>query len=205
VLDAVPGSVPVAFIAFDERDGPGTFGDRMAQLRELGYRGVKVHPRLTGTTFADPRLTELFAAAAMHDMRVLVCSYNFGHPLYHTGDLGPARLMAVIDGAPGVQVVVLHGGACNVLEWAEWVRSRDNVLLDLSFTIARYAGSSVDLDLQYLFRTLDQRLCVGSDHPQFELATLRQRFDKFSEGLPLEKAENIAFGNLARFFPESAP
>jgi predicted TIM-barrel fold metal-dependent hydrolase len=198
----VPGSTPVAFVAFDERDEAAGLSDHLGRLRELGYLGVKIHPRLTRTTFADPRLVEVLAAAALHDLRVLVCSYNFGHPGYASGELGPAHLMAAIDAAPGAKVIVLHGGACNVLEWSEWVRPRHDVLLDLSFTIARYAGSSVDLDLEYLFDSLDERLCVGSDHPQFDLFTLRQRFDRFAGGISREKADRIAFGNLARFFPE---
>ena len=168
---------------------------------KLGYRGLKVHPRLTGLTFTDPRFVELLAAASQHDLPVLICSYNVGHPRDVAGDLSPARLVEAIDAAPGAKSVVLHGGGRDVLEWSEWLRTRDDVLLDLSFTLACYAGSSVDLDLQYLFRVLDQRLCVGSDHPQFELATLRRRFDLFADGIPRDKAERIVFGNLACFFP----
>jgi hypothetical protein len=201
VLDAVPGSVPIAFMTFDDWDHRGSLTGRLEHLRDLGYRGVKVHPRFTGLTFTDKRFIELLASAAEHDLPVLICSYNVGHPRYAAGDLSPARLVEAIDATPGGKTVVLHGGGRDVLEWSEWLRTRDDVLLDLSFTLARYAGSSVDLDLQHLFRVLDQRLCVGSDHPQYELTTLRSRFDLFADGIPRDNAERIAFGNLARFFP----
>jgi hypothetical protein len=74
------------------------------------------------------------------------------------------------------------------------------VLLDLSFTLCRYEGSSVDLDIRYLFQNFDQRICVGSDNPQFTLAQFRKRFDELSADLDPEKRMNAAHRNLLSVF-----
>jgi len=85
----------------------------------------------------------------------------------------------------------------------EICRPYQNVLLDLSFKLCRYEGSSVDLDIRYLFQNFDQRICVGSDNPQFSLAQFRRRFDELTAGLDREKSLNAAHRNLRSFIGES--
>jgi hypothetical protein len=85
------------------------------------------------------------------------------------------------------------------MEFSELVRHFPNALLDLSFTILKYAGSSVDLDLEYLFTKFDRRICIGSDFPEFNLSDLRFRFDELSKNCTELQSNNIAFQNLERF------
>jgi predicted TIM-barrel fold metal-dependent hydrolase len=93
----------------------------------------------------------------------------------------------------------MHGGTVRLLETIEIVRSYNNVLLDLSFTICKYNGSSLDMDIQFAFDTYDRRICIGSDFPEFSPRDLRERFIFFSNAIPHEKAENIAYRNIAHF------
>ena len=81
----------------------------------------------------------------------------------------------------------------------EICRPYQNVLLDLSFTLCRYERSSVDLDIRYLFQNFDQRVCLGSDNPQFSLAQFRRRFDELAAGLDRQKSSNVAHRNLQAF------
>jgi len=73
------------------------------------------------------------------------------------------------------------------------------VLLDLSFTLCKYEGSSIDLDIRYLFEKFDRRICIGSDSPEFDLSKLRQRFNQLTEGLDIVKKKNIGFQNLQAY------
>jgi predicted TIM-barrel fold metal-dependent hydrolase len=97
------------------------------------------------------------------------------------------------------KVLLMHGGSVRLMEVIEIVRSSNNALLDLSFTLCKYEGSSVDLDIQYAFKQFDRKICIGSDYPQFELSRFRKRFEQFSSGINKDKAENIAFRNISEF------
>jgi hypothetical protein len=97
-------------------------------------------------------------------------------------------------------MILMHGGDVNLLGLMEIIRPYQNILLDLSFTLCRYEGSSVDLDMRYLFKNFDQRICVGSDNPQYSLADLRRRFEELTTGVDLEKRLNAAHRNLLAIF-----
>src|SRR6185503_12404899 len=101
--------------------------------------------------------------------------------------------------SPGSKVVLVHGGDVQALRYAELVHYNPNLLLDLSYTLLKYRGSSLDADMHYLFRALDRRTCIGVDHPEFTHRALRERFDELASGLPEEKANNIAHRNLESF------
>ena len=75
----------------------------------------------------------------------------------------------------------------------------NNTLLDLSLTLCKYAGSSLDMDIQFLFKSFDRRVCIGSDHPEIRLSQVRERFNHFAANTAKEKAENIAYKNILSF------
>lgn len=81
----------------------------------------------------------------------------------------------------------------------ELVRHNSNLLLDLSLTLLKYSGSSIDFDLKFLFSNFDQRICIGSDHPEYSHAEVLNKFKILSQGLPSEKVENIGYKNIMRF------
>ena len=91
-------------------------------------------------------------------------------------------------------------GGAHLLGMFEMVRMHEHLLLDLSFTLLRYAGSSLDLDIRFLCEALDQRLTVGSDFPEYTPADALARIVELSKGLALSKCENILFRNLEKLF-----
>ena len=75
-----------------------------------------------------------------------------------------------------------------------------NLILDVSFTLMRYAGSSIDLDIRFLCETLDQRVTVGSDFPEYVPADARARIAALADGVASDKLQNILFRNLEALF-----
>jgi predicted TIM-barrel fold metal-dependent hydrolase len=108
-------------------------------------------------------------------------------------------LVRLLKRCPKARVVLVHGGDVRLLEYAELVRHNSNLLLDLSLTMMKYAGSSIDADIGFLFRRFDRRICVGTDFPEYSHSALRGRFDHFSSGVAQDKLENIGFRNLQGF------
>jgi predicted TIM-barrel fold metal-dependent hydrolase len=168
-------------------------------LSAKGYRAVKIHPRLTGLSVRDPRFAKALRMAAEANLAVFHCGYQFASDSsLHPVDPLP-WLLEAIAGAPGLRIVIIHGGAVEIVRYAESIRMHPNVMLDLSLTMQRYAGSSLDQDISYLFRTFDRRMCIGTDYPDYEPAQVRARFEALASGIPQEKCENIGWKNIVNF------
>ncbi|KFB70967.1 MAG: hypothetical protein AW09_003931 [Candidatus Accumulibacter phosphatis] len=60
-------------------------------------------------------------------------------------------------------------------------------------------GNSVDLDLAFLFRHFDRRICIGTDWPEYSPRQVRERFEEFTGDLPDDQRHNIAYRNLYHF------
>jgi predicted TIM-barrel fold metal-dependent hydrolase len=167
-------------------------------LKTMGFVGVHAHPRACGVGPDKSSFHALLRAAAAADLPVFYCAYP-----YADVDLGlpvdplPA-LAEALRQAPGVRMVLLHGGAAEVLRYAEFARANPRVLLDLSFTMMRY-GTALDAQLAYVLSTLDRRVCIGTDAPEYSPADVRARFEALTIGLPANKRLNIAGRSLTRF------
>jgi predicted TIM-barrel fold metal-dependent hydrolase len=191
----IPGLIPIA--GFDPERDAGI--EAMQALRRMGFKGIKIHPRFSNLTRRLDTLGEALKNAGEADLTVFFCTYmHCGLPSYP--DLDPfMSLVDLLRGATQTRVVLVHGGDVQLMRYAELVRFNPNLLLDLSLTIMKYQGSSLDLDLAFLFRQFDRRICVGTDWPEYSPAQLRARFEHLAEGLPMEKQQNIAYLNLLKF------
>lgn len=190
-----PGLIPIAGCD-PARDGSP---EALRELRALGYRGIKLHPRFSGLTRRLDELGPLLQAAGAAELVVFFCTYQHcsieAYP-----DADPfGSLVGLLRQAPQTRVVLVHGGDVQLLRYAQLVRHNPQLLLDLSMTLMKFAGSSIDADLRFLFQQFDRRICVGSDWPEYGLTEVRARFELFAAGLSAEKRRNIASANLLGF------
>ena len=173
--------------------------ERCLKLKEMGFKGLKVHPRLLRQSLDTPALTHLLITSEAADLPLFLCSY----PDFQNSGGASLGLVHVVSeatlSAPNSKLVLVHAGCLDFLYYIELCRHRPNILLDLSFTLCKYQGSSVDQDIQYAFKSFDQRICIGSDYPEFSPWLMRERFEQFTRGVQTEKCENIAWKNLASF------
>jgi predicted TIM-barrel fold metal-dependent hydrolase len=160
---------------------------------------IKIHPRYTGMEISGPTLGNALAAAGAHDLAVFFCTYQHSAIQQYPSEDPFFSLVAALKAAPRTKLILVHGGDVQLLKYAELVRFNPNLLLDLSLTIMKYAGSSLDRDIFFLFRQFDRRICVGSDHPEYGHHEVRNRFEELAWGVPRDKIENIAFRNILRF------
>ena len=188
---------PVAALNPPSNDIP----DEIRRLAKLGFKGVKVHPRLSNILISNHKalMIEILRAVEDNGIALFLCTYNqTKSELWPTTD-SLVALAEIVKEASSAKLVLLHGGSVRLLEYAEFARFNPNILLDLSYTIGHWAGSSLDMDMRFVMRTLDRRVCLGSDPPEFSPALLRMRFEILSEGLSVEKIENVAFKNIMNF------
>lgn len=198
ILDNSDNLFPIAFFDFDVLESGISIGDYLRRLKRLGYAGIKIHPRFASINLANSHLPGVVKEAGQIGLAVLLCTY-FWSKDKRLCSYNPEQLLMLLCEVPEEKVILLHGGAVRLLEVAEITRQFQSVILDLSLTLYKYEGSSIDLDIRYLFEKFDRRVCVGSDSPEFGLLKLRERFDQLTEGLDETKKSNIGFQNLKTY------
>ena len=186
---------PIAFYDYSETSGKNV-SRALKKIKKAGYFGIKLHPRISNFQI-DRRLAEVIKVASDNYLIVLLCTYPYGGN--KANKITPVSIMEMLSETDGSKVTLMHGGAVRLLEYMEITRAFDNVLLDLSLTICKYDGSSLDMDIAYIFEQFDRRICIGSDHPEHSLEKLRGRFEYFSKKLSQEKKENIGYRNIIKF------
>jgi predicted TIM-barrel fold metal-dependent hydrolase len=190
-----PELVPVAGFNLQRDGSPAA----LQALREMGFVGIKMHARFSGLTQQLGLLGPAMQAAGDAGLVVFYCTYM------HCGVAGYPRrdpfesLVELLAQAPQTRVVLVHGGDVSLLRYAELVRHEPRLLLDLSLTMMKYAGSSIDQDLGFLFRRFDRRICIGTDWPEYSPAAVRQRFETLAQGIGAEQRRRIAGENLMQF------
>jgi predicted TIM-barrel fold metal-dependent hydrolase len=171
------------------------------KIKSFGFKGVKLHPRFGNFNLSDQKneLIKIFKVCKKNDLVVFLCTY-LSCSIERFPMIDPYwELVEIVKKSPETKVVLLHGGTSRLMEYADLVRFNPNLLLDLSYSIIKYEGSSMDLDIQYLFKTFDQKICIGSDHPEFTFEKLRERAEYFSREISVDKKENIYYKNLMNF------
>lgn len=169
-------------------------------LSKLGFKGIKIHPRNSNVDWDFETLPYILKYAYESNLVVFLCTYLHSKLESYPESDPFYSLVKLLKLAKETKILLLHGGDVKLLQYAEFVKRNPNVILDLSFTIMKYQGSSLDLDIKYLFNNLDQRICIGTDHPEFSHSALRERFEHLTSGLPQDKKENIGYRNLLNCF-----
>lgn len=189
---------PVAFFTFNQSSKEG-YEKRLLDIKEKGYIGIKLHPRIGHFTLDNPYLPFVIDKANELGLVVMLCTYFFSNEvsLMSNNIERLADMLLKVDKKS--KVILLHGGVVRLLDMMEVVRAFPNTLLDLSLSLCKYAGSSLDMDIQFLFQSFDRRVCIGSDHPEIKLSQVRERFETFAANTTKEKAENIAYKNILSF------
>ena len=181
--------------------------EQVKNFKEARCFAIKIHPRFSCWDWTSSRGLKVFGdlidKCEQYELPILFCTYFStvkGHslisdPLYLLGDL--------FSKFNKVKLVLLHGGCERILQYLEFFRYWDNVLIDISYTLTRYEGSSVDLDLSFAFKHLDRKVSFGSDSPYCDYDTLIAKLKKLADNADLEfnseKMDNILYNNIKNF------
>lgn len=190
--------IPIAGI--DPKKDLKALEKEINQITNWGFKGIKIHPRYSAIDWDHSTLPPLLNLANKKGLVTLLCTYmhrKFTDDVYRDPIVS---LINLLSSSPEAKVILLHGGDVRLLQYAELVRHNQNLLLDLSFTILKYKGSSLELDIKFLFRNFDKRICIGTDHPSYSHKELKDHLEELSYEVPRDKLENIYFKNLLGFF-----
>jgi len=137
----------VPFCRLDPREQPVAEAQRCVAL---GARGIKLHPRAQGFTFAEPAAAEIFAVARDAGVPILI----------HAGrGLGPMdELAQIAQRFPEVPLVLAHAGIADQGMFASRLRDHPAILYDTS------CFSAIDV-VELFARVPAERIVFASDIP----------------------------------------
>lgn len=192
--------VPIAPIEFDGSTSLEELEKQISNYKDLGFKGIKIHPRFLNTNLADKKIIESIKLSGKYNLVSLLCTV-------HRAPSKPLKrplcdlIHEICDETQQSKTILLHGGYYDLFATSEIIRGFDNVLLDLSATLIRFQDTHIISDIKYLFKTFDRRLCIGSDFPEYTLYDILNVIDKkiIDSDMSLEKLENIYFNNLNKF------
>ena len=101
-------------------------------------------------------------------------------------------------------ILLMHGGGPNLLKYYEKFRFKENVYLDLSYTLIHYQKSSVETDMIFLMNKFDKRLIFGSDFPLFPINKYTKSLNKLITKSKINKLKikNLKKDNFLRIINE---
>ncbi len=191
-----PQMIPVAAVNPLNYSSNSEIATAINYLKSLGFKAIKLHPRISKFKVSADEVDRLFATCSQQNMPVFLCTYHYGsidcQPQFEV-------LTELIKKHPDLKLLLVHSGAVELLKYVELARAYPNIVLDLSMTLMKYEGSSIDLDLEFAFQKFDRRICIGTDYPEYSLEAVSKRFEYFAKDISQEKKENIAYKNLANF------
>jgi predicted TIM-barrel fold metal-dependent hydrolase len=169
-------------------------------MRELGLKGVKLHPTMQGFDPADPELVPFFDAIAEHELIVLTHAGTSGMGAGQPGGQGlridlaqPLRFDAIAARHPHLPIVLAHTGWPWHLESLAMALHKRNVHLDISGWRYRYLPEDVRREMR---TRLQDQFLFGTDYPMFDPPAMLDEFERLE--LPEEPARKVLRDNAVR-------
>ena len=181
--------------------------EELARVRDLGLKGIKLHPQYQDTDFDDPRYLRILDRCGELGLVVLThAGLDIGMP--GKDNCAPEMVARALDQVGPVKLVLAHMGG-----WRQWDRVEallpgTGVYLDTSFSLGEITplddghyrpGDLPLLDeaafLRMVRRFGPDRILFGTDSPWDDQETALARL----RALPLEKSElDAILGGNAR-------
>lgn len=184
-------------------EAAGATDKLVSAVRDLGFVGLKLHPRLQEFSVSSPKTIELVRHAGMLGIPVLIDAFPDGTHL-----MQGFNVLAYADVAiscPRTRIVWAHMGGHRVIDMMMLAKRIPNVFMDTSYSLLYYRGSSVPNDMVYAMRSMRfERIMYGSDYPDRNLSeSVRLSIDLLSGlGVQSNHLNLILFKNAQSLFQD---
>ena len=172
-------------------------------VQELGFIGLKLHPRLQKYSIEDVRTAKLVKFAGELKVPVLIDAFPDGNWLMQK--FNPLSFADLAKSCPLTRIIIAHMGGHHVLDFMMLAKRIPNIHFDTSYSLLYYAGSSVPQDMVYAMRSMRcERIFYGSDYPDRGVEETLVKSVEVLEafGLKTAEVEKILHGNAREFFQD---
>lgn len=155
-------------------------------------KGIKLHPRTQDFTLRHPGVRLIAEKAASFDLPIAIDCF----PVFKLNDLDEGAFPNAFDRlakkSPGTKIIMAHMGGHRLLDAFCVAKSNPNIFLEVSYTFYFYKGSSVENDMAFAIKKLQEgRTIYGSDYPSIGikdgLKTFKKLCDKHRVGTSLRR------------------
>lgn len=170
-------------------------------ILELGYIGLKLHPRLQEFGLLDERTINLVKASGEMDVPVLIDAFPDGTHLMQ--GFSPLNYSLLAVACPQTKIVWAHMGGHYVLDFMMLAKRLPNVYMDVSYSLLYYNDSPTVDNMIYAMRSMKfDRIFYGSDYPDRSINnTLKLSIEILkSRGVSDNELEKIFETNALGFF-----
>ena len=208
-----PGLIACATVLPGE---PGARAILDEALGPLGLRGVKIHCHVQRLAPDDPRLDDVYAAAAAHGVPVVIHAGNAPNSPHYGCDVEalctPDATLRALSRHPRTQVIVPHLGVEHVTEYTALLDTHPNLFLDTTMTLGGFLPTGTFREVARAFPAelaargrelilrFPDRMLYGSDFPNIPYAWDRELAAIAAWSLPEEIARAFLAGNARRLF-----
>ena len=181
---------------------PGTRGSLRElnySVHTLGYKGLKLHPRLNNFKLESRDTFSLCHEAGNLGIPVLIDGFVDGKNLKQ--GILPQHFAALAEKCSGTNFIWAHMGGYKVLDFLFLGKPLPNVFMDFSFTLQYFQGSSVIQDVVYAMRNMKfDRIFYGSDYPDRPIGeALKIAIDTLrSHALSDDELDKLFFANASK-------
>lgn len=183
----------IAFSDFELKDTDDMFSSAEEldyAVKELGLKGLKIHPTNLNVNFDDLKLIPVLRKAAELKIPVMVHSFPQGRGFYDT--CSPLRINRMVQAFPDIKFIIAHMGGIHYFDLF-YVP----VYIDISigiFQIEEIYGSEITKNILRKFGA--KRLLFATDYPEVDQKDYFEFLDSFN--FTDQEIENIAYNNIKK-------
>lgn len=163
----------------------------------LGFRGVKLHPRLQNYRPDDPACVAVAQRAGELGIPVLLDCFPDGD--WQMAGLNILQYATLAKQAPNTAVIVAHAGGHYCLDLLMLAKRIKNLWFDISYSLLYYRSPVVEMIFYAIESMRYERVLFGTDYPDRQLAvSVRQSLDLMDKfGVFGEAREKLLWKNAS--------
>lgn len=172
------------------------------QIIELKLDGVKVHPRFQEISIIELDKLGVFSRLNDLSLPLMICGWQQSTSLC-IKELCPLNIDIFAKKYPRIKFIISHLGGYKFWDAFTVARSNHNVFLDCSYFLNFFMNTSLENDFFKMLPYIDKKIFYGSDYPEVSILEYKNYFIKKINHIGIDKANNILFDNINRFFEPS--
>ncbi|GAA0815556.1 TatD family hydrolase [Colwellia asteriadis] len=181
-------------------DDKDAFSIMNKAIKEQGFCGIKLHPRLQKLDMTSASLIELCRHAASLNVPVLLDAFPDGTGLMQ--GFNPLHYAKLAKECPQTRFIWAHMGGHHVLDMMMLAKRLENVYFDCSYSLLYFRGSSVPQNMVYAMNSMRfERVFYGSDYPDRNIKTSLNESVALLKSLQVndEQLEKLLYTNFKSF------
>ena len=189
-------------LSLPKRLGFDNYINYIKDAQKLNVKIFKIHPRFIDLEEID--LINILEFMINQNLSIQLCTYGYtnnGEQMYLHKDEFWEKFIKLAKNARKSSIMLMHMGGTDLMKVHNYIRHSEAFIGDLSMTYLKYRPSSISDDIGFLLNNFDQRICIGSDFPEYRpseiLKIVKKDIDKYS--VPESKICNFLFNNALTF------